>query len=104
MRAAPVYSSETISEARSEPPLTADPNDERCALEELLEERVERLSVAAKLSPRERQVLNFVLLGRHAEDIASVIAIAPRTARLHLSHLLTKLGAESRLDVFRVLS
>jgi DNA-binding CsgD family transcriptional regulator len=104
MRAAPVYGSAAVSDMGREPLLTTDPEDDRRALEELLEERVERLAAAAKLSPRERQVLNFVLLGRHAEDIASVIAIAPRTARLHLSHLLTKLGAESRLDVFRVLS
>jgi DNA-binding CsgD family transcriptional regulator len=104
MRAAPVYRSEAVSDLHRESSVETAPDDEGRALEELLEERVERLATAAKLSPRERQVLNFVLLGRHAEDIASVIAIAPRTARLHLSHLLTKLGAESRLDVFRILS
>ena len=107
MRAAPVYRVPTEPTTAPEHGLSsreADLDDERRALEELLEERVEKLAAAAKLSPRERQVLNFILLGRHADDIAKVIEIAPRTARLHLSHLLTKLGAESRLDVFRVLS
>jgi DNA-binding CsgD family transcriptional regulator len=108
MRAAPAYPAVSAGaehdHALDELPFDEELDDERRALDELLEERVERLAAAAKLSPRERQVLNFVLLGRHADDIASVIEIAPRTARLHVSHLLTKLGAESRLDVFRVLS
>jgi DNA-binding CsgD family transcriptional regulator len=108
MRAAPVYQASGASAAYDdepgESPISDDLDDQGRTLDELLEQRVERLAAAARLSPRERQVLNFVLLGRHADDIASVIDIAPRTARLHVSHLLTKLGAESRLDVFRVLS
>jgi len=37
------------------------------------------------------------------EEIALVLAIKPRTVKFHQANLLAKLGAESRLDLFRLI-
>jgi DNA-binding NarL/FixJ family response regulator len=54
------------------------------------------------LSERERQVLDLLLRGRGVEDIATVLGIAPRTVKFHQANVLQKLGADSRLDLLRV--
>ena len=59
---------------------------------------------AAGLTARERQVLELLLLGRTHDDIAVVLDISERTSRYHQGNLLAKLGADSRLDLMRVLT
>ena len=56
----------------------------------------------AKLTGREREVLDLLLLGRTHEDIAEVLGISERTSKFHQANLLQKLGAESRLDLLRL--
>jgi adenylate cyclase len=56
----------------------------------------------ARLTNREREVLDLLLLGRTHEDIASVLGISQRTSKFHQANLLAKLGAESRLDLMRL--
>ena len=56
----------------------------------------------ARLTEREREVLELLLLGRTHEDIARVLGISERTSKFHQSNLLVKLGAESRLDLMRL--
>ena len=56
----------------------------------------------ARLTEREREVLDLLLLGRTHEDIAQLLGISERTSKFHQSNLLTKLGAESRLDLLRL--
>lgn len=56
----------------------------------------------ARLTEREREVLELLLLGRSHEDIATVLGISERTSKFHQSNLLVKLGAESRLDLMRL--
>jgi DNA-binding NarL/FixJ family response regulator len=56
----------------------------------------------ARLTDREREVLDLLLLGRTHEDIAVALGISERTARFHQTNLLEKLGAESRLDLMRL--
>lgn len=56
----------------------------------------------ARLTEREREVLDLLLLGRTHEDIARVLGISERTSKFHQANLLTKLGAESRLDLMRL--
>src|SRR5262245_30104106 len=51
---------------------------------------------AGALTPRERQILALVAQGRSNRDIASTLAISERTARTHVSNVLTKLGLASR--------
>ena len=48
------------------------------------------------LTARERDVLVLVAQGRSNRDIARALSIGERTVQTHLSHVLTKLGLESR--------
>lgn len=65
--------------------------------------RREELLAHAGLTDREREVLDLLLLGRTHGDIATVLGITERTSKFHQSNLLAKLGAESRLDLMRLL-
>ncbi len=73
------------------------------SLPQLVQARVHSLSDDAGLSPREREVLDLLLLGRTMEEIALVLDIKPRTVKFHQANLLAKLGAESRLDLLRLI-
>ena len=66
------------------------------------EDRRTEIMVQARLTEREREVLELLLLGRTHEDIAHVLGISERTSKFHQSNLLVKLGAESRLDLMRL--
>jgi DNA-binding NarL/FixJ family response regulator len=69
----------------------------------LLRHRITALTDQAKLPAREREVLDLHILGRSDEDIAVALGISKRTARFHASNLLEKLGADSRIDLLRLL-
>jgi DNA-binding NarL/FixJ family response regulator len=51
-----------------------------------------------ELSTREREVLVLVAQGKSNQEIADVLVISERTARTHVSHVLGKLGLESRVQ------
>lgn len=65
--------------------------------------RLEQAVRDGGLTAREREVLELLLLGRSHGDIAQVLGISERTSKFHQSNLLAKLGAESRLDLMRLL-
>lgn len=65
--------------------------------------RVDRLAREAGLSKREVAVLELLLLGRSSGVIASALGITERTVRFHVSNVLTKLEADSRADLLRLL-
>jgi DNA-binding CsgD family transcriptional regulator len=71
-------------------------------LPDMIAAKTSRMAVARGLSERERQVLQLLLRGRGVEDIATVLGIAPRTVKFHQANVLQKLGADSRLDLLRV--
>jgi DNA-binding CsgD family transcriptional regulator len=71
-------------------------------LSDLVEVKMARIAEARGLSERERQVLRLLLRGRGVEDIATMLEIAPRTVKFHQANVLQKLGADSRLDLLRV--
>jgi DNA-binding NarL/FixJ family response regulator len=52
----------------------------------------------ASLTSREREVLRLIAAGRSNREIASVLFIAPKTASVHVSNILAKLGAASRTE------
>jgi len=54
--------------------------------------------VLAALTSREREVLRLIAAGRTNREIASVLFIAPKTASVHVSNILGKLGAASRTE------
>jgi DNA-binding NarL/FixJ family response regulator len=51
---------------------------------------------ATALTPREREILVLVAQGKSNHDIADTLVISERTARTHVSNVLTKLGLASR--------
>ncbi|MBV9922642.1 MAG: response regulator transcription factor, partial [Pseudonocardia sp.] len=52
---------------------------------------------APDLSEREREVLALVAHGMENADIADALSISPRTAKNHVSHVLSKLGLPNRV-------
>ncbi len=65
---------------------------------------VHELTVHAQLTPREAEVLFWLLHGHRYDDIASVLGVATRTAKFHAANLLRKLELESRHDLPRLLT
>jgi DNA-binding CsgD family transcriptional regulator len=53
---------------------------------------------AAGLTPREREVLRLVAAGRSNQQIADALFISRKTASVHVSHILTKLGVDTRVE------
>lgn len=64
----------------------------------LREEEREARDAAARLTPREREVLRALARGQDDEAMATTLHISPRTARTHVANILGKLGAESRVQ------
>src|SRR5205823_12622995 len=52
----------------------------------------------AGLTDREREVLALVARGKSNREIAAELFIAPKTASVHVSNILAKLGAASRTE------
>ena len=48
------------------------------------------------VTERERQILALVATGKTNAEIASILAISPRTVQKHLEHIFQKLGVETR--------
>ena len=53
---------------------------------------------AWELTCREREVARRVIDGLSTEDIAAALFIAPKTASVHVSNIMAKLGAASRTE------
>ena len=51
------------------------------------------------LTPREREVAQLVADGLTNAELAKRLYISPRTAAVHVSNILRKLGVASRTDV-----
>ena len=65
---------------------------------------VENLNVFAqrhKLSPREREVLYLVLLGKDNQNIASEMSLALSTVKVHVHNILKKTGSGSRQELMQ---
>lgn len=70
------------------PPGTPASDDGRC----------ETRSALSTLTARERQVLGLVAEGRTNRQVAAGLFISEKTASLHVSHILAKLGVASRVQ------
>ena len=53
------------------------------------------------LTPTELRVAELVAAGRSNPDIAAELLLSRRTVQGHVSHILAKLGAHSRIDIAR---
>lgn len=72
-------------------------------LSELVTAHIEREAERAGLTRREREVLRLAIAGRTPTDVAGALRISVSTAKFHISNILAKLGAESRIDLLRML-
>jgi DNA-binding NarL/FixJ family response regulator len=54
------------------------------------------------LSPREVDVLRYLLAGRHDDEIAVELGLSLPTVRTHVRNLLRKLGVHSRVEAARL--
>jgi DNA-binding CsgD family transcriptional regulator len=95
-----VVSARTIS--NSEIAVTRWPVDSTL-MSALVAARVSAICANAKLSDREAEILRLLLLGRSVADIAKELHIVARTAKYHQRSVLSKVGAESRFDLCRLL-
>ena len=56
----------------------------------------------AKLSPREREILELLAEGQTQKEIAAELVISPKTVGTHIQHVLAKLGVHSRAQAVAV--
>ncbi|WP_435531614.1 response regulator transcription factor [Ramlibacter aurantiacus] len=54
------------------------------------------LATYPPLTPRERDVMQWLACGKTDADIAALLVISPRTVHKHLEHIYDKLGVETR--------
>ncbi len=56
----------------------------------------------ASLTPREREVMELVVAGRHNREIAESLGISPRTVEVHKARMVAKLQVENVPDLVRL--
>lgn len=56
----------------------------------------------ARLTPREREVLEHVVAGRHNREIAAVLGISPRTVEVYKARILDKLQVSRLAELIRL--
>lgn len=56
----------------------------------------EILKCCSQLTPREAEVLHWLILGKTNKDIADILVLSPRTVNKHLEHVFEKLYVETR--------
>lgn len=66
-------------------------------------EAAEARALLARLTPREREVLDLVSRGFATREIAETLALSPRTVDTHRAHLAEKLGTTSVAEMVRLM-
>jgi FixJ family two-component response regulator len=59
-------------------------------------------AMVASLSPREREVMKFLLRGLHAREIGEQMGISHRTVEVHKAHIMEKMGVRSVVEIVRL--
>lgn len=75
---------------------------EASAYGEARRKMVEARNRIASLSPREREVLDWLAEGRSNKMIARELEISPRTVEIHRANMMTKLGAHHAAEAVRL--
>jgi DNA-binding CsgD family transcriptional regulator len=57
---------------------------------------IEAISLSFKLTPREAEVLYWVVKGKINRDIGDILGSSPMTVKKHLERVFAKLGVETR--------
>jgi len=61
-----------------------------------------RNAMMASLSPREREVMDFLVRGLHAKEIGEQLGISHRTVEVHKAHIMEKMSVRSVVDIVRL--
>ncbi len=69
----------------------------------LIKAKIDHLATEANLTAREREMLSLLLMGRSLEELALATGLTQRTAKYHQQKLLKKIGADSRVDLARLI-
>jgi RNA polymerase sigma factor (sigma-70 family) len=69
---------------------------------ERAERRATLLARLARLTPREREVFDLVVAGRHNREIAAALGISPRTVEVYKAKLLDKLQVSRLPELIRL--
>ena len=56
----------------------------------------------ARLTPREREVLEHAVSGKHAKEIAAALGISPRTVEVHRMRIMEKLEVRNIAELVRL--
>jgi DNA-binding CsgD family transcriptional regulator len=67
-------------------------------IEQPVAERTRVNAAQVGLTPREAEVLALVAAGRSNRQIAQALFISPKTASVHVSNILAKLGVHTRVE------
>jgi len=66
-------------------------------MQEISDESViEAMALSFKLTPKEAEVLYWVVKGKINRDIGDIVGSSPMTVKKHLEHVFAKLGVETR--------
>ncbi|MDO8208133.1 MAG: response regulator [Gallionella sp.] len=65
-------------------------------------QRAEFVHLLAILTPREKEVMELVVDGRHNREIAETLSISARTVEVHKARMMMKLRVESVADLVRL--
>jgi FixJ family two-component response regulator len=57
----------------------------------------------ATLTPRERDVLDYVVAGKLKKQIAGELATVEQTVKVHRAHVMQKMGARSATELVRLM-
>jgi RNA polymerase sigma factor (sigma-70 family) len=73
---------------------------QQATVAEMSQSQLEKL--LASLTPREREVMDYTVAGRHNREIAVALGISPRTVEVHKARMMDKLGVGSVADLVRL--
>lgn len=76
---------------------TGEGDDWLIIMQEVSDESViEAMALSFKLTPREAEVLYWVVKGKINRDIGDILGSSPMTVKKHLEHVFAKMGVETR--------
>lgn len=67
-----------------------------------LQRRARSADLLRELTPREREVMQLVVTGRHNREIGPALGISVRTVEVHKARLMSKLGVDNVADLVRL--
>jgi len=73
---------------------------QQVSVAEMSQSQLEKL--LASLTPREREVMEYTVAGRHNREIAVALGISPRTVEVHKARMMDKLGVGSVAELVRL--